>query len=299
MKPTLVVMAAGMGSRYGGLKQLDAVGPNDETVMDYSIYDAIRAGFGKVVFVIRKDIEKQFKAVVGSRYAGKLIVDYAFQELDRLPEGVALPKVRKKPWGTGHAVLCCSDVVREPFAVINADDFYGAQSYQLLADFLNQQHTADSCNFCMCGFLLKNTLSANGPVARGICKTTAGKLTAVTELTKIEPHDNGARNIEPGAECALSGEEIISMNMWGFTTGVFAQFEKLFFEFLKNHSGQEKAEFYIPLAVDILIKSGKATVEVLSSRDSWFGVTYRADRARVVASIKTLVESGCYPQQLF
>ena len=299
MKPTLVVMAAGMGSRYGGLKQLDAVGPNTETVMDYSIFDAIRAGFAKVVFIIRKDIEEQFKAVIGDRYAEKVAVDYAFQELNKIPAGFCVPNNRHKPWGTGHAILCAAAVVREPFVVINADDFYGAESYRLLADFLTKPNNTDSCNYCMCGFLLKNTLSENGTVARGICAITAGKLTAVAEMTKITPCDGGACNIEAGAEQALSGEEIVSMNMWGFTPAVFVQLEQLFAGFLNNSTTEENSEFYIPEAVDILIKSGQATVEVLNSRDAWFGVTYREDREQVVNSISALVKSGSYPQKLF
>ncbi|MEI6286139.1 MAG: sugar phosphate nucleotidyltransferase [Bacillota bacterium] len=299
MKLTLVVMAAGMGSRYGGLKQLDAIGPHGETVMDYSIFDAIRAGFTKVVFIIRKDIEEQFRAVVGSRYVGKIAVEYAFQELDKLPDGFSLPTSRSKPWGTGHAVLCAAAVVHEPFVVINADDFYGAESYRLLAEFLTNKTAVDECKYCMCGFLLKNTLSENGTVARGICEITAGKLTAVTELTKIEPCSSGARNIETGAECALSGDEIISMNMWGFTPTVFAKLELLFREFLVANSNASTTEFYLPVAIDTLIRTNTAEVAALTTPEQWFGITYRQDRQLVTDRLTELVIAGKYPEQLF
>ena len=299
MKLTLVVMAAGMGSRYGGLKQLDTVGPHGETVMDYSLYDAIRAGFAKVVFIIRKDIEEQFVAAVGSRYVGKIAVEYAFQELDKIPDGFSLPTSRRKPWGTGHAVLCAAAVVHEPFVVINADDFYGAESYRILAEFLTRKTGIAESKYCMCGFLLKNTLSENGTVARGICEITAGQLTAVTELTKIVPCTGGARNIDKGAECRLSGSEIISMNMWGFTPTVFAHLDKLFREFLVAHGGAETAEFYLPVALDTLIRAKAVKVEVLTTPEQWFGVTYRQDRQQVAESLSALVIAGKYPEQLF
>ena len=299
MKPTLLVLAAGMGSRYGGLKQLDQVGPSGETIIDYSIYDAIRAGFGKIVFIILKDIETAFKESVGKRYEGKIAIEYAFQELNKLPSGFSVPPQRQKPWGTGHAVLCARDVIHEPFAVINADDFYGADGYRLLADYLNHAKDGEKADYCMCGFILRNTLSDNGTVSRGICKITKGYLTSVTEMTKIERNGNAARNIEDGAQCDLTGDEIASMNMWGFTPSLFEHLERLFIEFLQVSGQQEKSEFYIPSVADTLIKANKAEVKVMESRDSWFGITYREDKDNVVESIRTLVAKGIYPHKLF
>ena len=299
MKPTLLVLAAGMGSRYGGLKQLDQVGPSGETIIDYSIYDAIRAGFGKIVFIIRKDIEAPFKETIGKRYEGKIAVEYAFQELNKLPAGFSVPPQRQKPWGTGHAVLCARDVIHEPFAVINADDFYGANGYQLLAGYLNHARDGVKADYCMCGFILRNTLSDNGTVSRGICKITGGHLASVTEMTRIERNGNAARNIEDGAQCDLTGDEIVSMNMWGFTPSLFEHLEKLFIEFLKVGGQKEKSEFYIPSVADTLIKDGKAEVKVMESRDSWFGITYREDKDNVVNSIRALVAKGVYPDKLF
>ncbi len=299
MKPTLLVLAAGMGSRYGGLKQLDQVGPSGETIIDYSIYDAIRAGFGKIVFIIRHDIEEPFKASIGKRYESKIAIEYAFQELNKLPDGFNVPPQRQKPWGTGHAVLCARDVINEPFAVINADDFYGANGYQLLADCLGQAKDGAKAAYCMCGFILRNTLSDNGTVSRGICKITGGYLTSVTEMTKIERNGNAARNIEDGASCDLTGDEIASMNMWGFTPSLFGHLERLFIEFLKASGQKEKSEFYIPSVADTLIKEGKAEVKVMESQDSWFGITYREDKDNVVNSIRALVAKGIYPNKLF
>ena len=299
MKPTLLVLAAGMGSRYGGLKQLDQVGPSGETIIDYSIYDAIRAGFGKIVFIIRHDIEAPFKESIGKRYEGKIAIEYAFQELNKLPAGFSVPPQRQKPWGTGHAVLCARDVIHEPFAVINADDFYGASGYQLLADYLKQAKDGSKADYCMCGFILRNTLSDNGTVSRGICKINSGSLASVTEMTKIERNGSAARNIEDGAQCDLTGDEIASMNMWGFTPSLFGHLERLFIEFLKAGGQKEKSEFYIPSVADTLIKEGKAEVKVMESRDSWFGITYREDKDNVINSIRTLVAKGAYPEKLF
>lgn len=299
MKPTLLVLAAGMGSRYGGLKQLDQVGPSGETIIDYSIYDAIRAGFGKIVFIIRKDIEAPFKESIGKRYEGKIAIEYAFQELNKLPLGFSVPPQRQKPWGTGHAVLCARDVIHEPFAVINADDFYGANGYQLLAGCLSQAEDGVKAAYCMCGFILRNTLSDNGTVSRGICKINEGYLASVTETTRIERNGRAARNIEEGAQCDLTGDEIVSMNMWGFTPSLFGHLERLFVEFLKTSGQKEKSEFYIPSVADTLIKEGKAEVKVMESRDSWFGITYREDKDNVVNSIRALVAKGDYPEKLF
>ena len=299
MKPTLLVLAAGMGSRYGGLKQLDQVGPSGETIIDYSIYDAIRADFGKIVFIIRKDIEAPFKESIGKRYEGKIAIEYAFQELNKLPAGFSFPPQRQKPWGTGHAVLCARDVIHEPFAVINADDFYGANGYQLLAGYLSQAQDGVKADYCMCGFTLRNTLSDNGTVSRGICKINEGYLASVTETTRIERNGCAARNIEEGAQCDLTGDEIVSMNMWGFTPSLFEHLERLFIEFLKVNGQKEKSEFYIPSVADTLIKEGKAEVKVMESSDSWFGITYREDKDNVVNSIRTLVNKGVYPEKLF
>lgn len=301
MKPTLLVLAAGMGSRYGGLKQLDQVGPSGETIIDYSIFDAIRAGFGKVVFVIRRDIETAFKTAVGSRYAGKIEVDYAFQQLDALPEEFSIPEGREKPWGTGHAVLVAKAVINEPFAVINGDDFYGRAGFQLLADYLSTATDGDKADYCMCGFVMRNTLSDNGTVSRGICELDPdGNLREVVEHTKLERNGNGAKSLmDNGSTVDFTGDEIVSMNMWGFTPSLFDNMTAMFSKFLEQHGNEMKSEFFIPLVADTLIKQGKATVKVMKSADEWFGITYREDKPQVVASIKALVEQGEYPAKLF
>jgi NDP-sugar pyrophosphorylase family protein len=301
MKPTLLVLAAGMGSRYGGLKQLDQVGPSGETIIDYSIFDAIRAGFGKVIFIIRRDIEAAFKAAVGSRYAGKIEVDYAFQQLDSLPAGFSVPEGREKPWGTGHAVYTARELINEPFAVINGDDFYGRAGFQLLADYLSQAEDGEKADFSMCGFIMRNTLSDFGSVSRGVCEVDAdGNLTKVVENTKIERCGRGAKSFMPdGSIIDYTGDEIVSMNMWGFTPSLFDYMEEMFVEFLKERGREMKSEFFIPLVADTLIKQGKATVKVLTSEDEWFGITYREDKPAVVASIKKLIEQGVYPDKLF
>ncbi len=301
MKPTLLVLAAGMGSRYGGLKQLDQVGPSGETIIDYSIFDAIRAGFGKVVFIIRRDIETAFKEAVGSRYAGKIEVDYAFQQLDALPEGFTIPAGREKPWGTGHAVLVAKDVINEPFAVINGDDFYGRTGFQLLADYLSKATDSAKADYCMCGFVMRNTLSDNGTVSRGICTIDAdGNLSEVVEHTTIERNGNAAKSLmADGSAVDFTGDEVVSMNMWGFTPSLFDNMTAMFTEFLRKQGSEMKSEFFIPLVADTLIKQDKATVKVMKSTDEWFGITYREDKPQVVASIKALVEQGEYPAKLF
>jgi len=295
-KPTLLVLAAGMGSRYGGLKQIDPVGPNGETIIDYSIYDALRAGFGKVVFVIRRDIEDQFKKIIGVRFEKKVPVEYVFQELDKLPAGCAVPPGRTKPWGTGHAILMAAETVREPFAAINADDFYGATSFRVLAKHLG----SGSGDFAMVGFVLRNTLSEFGSVARGVCKTNADSfLESVTEMTKIERDGGGAKTVGPdGKALALTGDETVSMNMWGFTPALFGDLQKLFAKFLEQRGNEEKSEFYIPAAVNDLVRAGRARVKVLRTSDPWFGVTYREDRPFVVEGIRKLIARGDYPEKL-
>lgn len=295
--PTLLVMAAGMGSRYGGLKQIDPVGPSGETIIDYSIYDALRAGFGKLVFVIRKDIEQAFKDTVGARFEQRIPVEYVFQELDALPAGFSVPAGRTKPWGTTQAVLMAADVVREPFAVINADDFYGAESYRVLAEHL----VSGSPDYAMVGFILRKTLSEFGSVARGVCRVNAqGYLETVQELTNIEPEGGHAKNTDPaGNVTQLSGDEPVSMNMWGFTPEIFGQLREVFHGFLQRSGSELKTESYVPSAVNELVAANKARVKVLRSGDSWFGVTYREDRPRVVDSIGALIQAGKYPANLW
>ena len=303
MKPTLLVLAAGMGSRYGGLKQLDPVGPSGEIIIDFSIYDAIRAGFGKVVFLIRKEIEDVFREKIGNRYEGKIEIDYAYQSADDLPEGFTVPAGREKPWGTGHAVLMAESVIKEPFAVINADDFYGGTGFKLLADFLQLRNTdsAGTVAFAMVGFILNNTLSDHGSVSRGICTIDSDDLLQdVTEVTKIIKSGNGAKNIAEGESVTdMTGEEVVSMNMWGFTPEIFPELKKQFIEFLEKDINTPKSEFFIPFAVDAMIKKQFATVKVLKSSDLWFGVTYKEDKPTVVESIKKLIDTGVYPDQLF
>lgn len=300
-KPTLLILAAGMGSRYGGLKQLDPMGPHGEAVLDYSVFDAIRGGFGKVVFVIRRDFEDEFKTKVGSRFEAKIPVEYAFQDLNDLPAGFSVPEGRVKPWGTTHAVLAAKDLIKEPFAMINADDFYGQDAFAQLAKSLNQLAPNNGkSQYSMVGFQLKNTLSDNGSVARGVCTSRDGKLESVTEMTKIFKTENGAENREEeNAPVALTGDELVSMNFWGFTPELFAQLETAFVKFLQE-SGQElKSECYVPKVVDDLIKSNQADVEVLKTTSSWFGVTYPEDKQVVVESIQKLANEGAYPAPLW
>ena len=303
MKPTLLVLAAGMGSRYGGLKQLDPVGPAGEIIIDYSIYDAIQAGFGKVVFLIRKDIESIFIEKIGTRYAGKIEIEYAFQGVNDIPEGFKVPEGREKPWGTGHAVLMAENAINESFAVINADDFYGRTAFKLMADYLSstQNEKTDVANFAMVGFILRKTLSDHGTVSRGICKTDEnGFLIDVTELTKIAKRGDAAENLaENEGVTELTADEIVSMNMWGFTPAIFPELKRQFIEFLEKDINTPKSEFFIPFAVDTMIKNNFARVKVLKSSDSWFGVTYKEDKPVVVESIKQLVDSGVYPEKLF
>jgi len=296
-KPTLLILTAGMGSRYGGLKQIDPVGPNGETIIDYSIYDALRAGFGKLVFVIRHDFEQEFKKIVGARFEKRVPVEYVYQELDKLPQGFSVPAGRTKPWGTTHAILQAENVIKEPFAAINADDFYGQQAYQVLAQHL----TSGTADYAMVGFILRNTLSEHGTVARGVSRVDENNyLTSIVEMLKIEPDGNGAKNTgADGTITKLTGDEAVSMNFWGFTPDYFAHSEKLFTDFLRNESDLTKVEFFIPKVVNTLIESGEASVKVLRSSAHWFGVTYREDRERVIQSLQTLVANGEYPERLW
>ena len=296
-KPTLLVLAAGMGSRYGGLKQIDPVGPAGETIIDYSIYDAMRAGFGKLVFVIRKDIEQQFREIIGTRFEKRIAVEYVFQELDKLPAGQALPAGRTKPWGTTHAILMAEGVVQEPFAAINADDFYGQQAYTTLARHL----TSGTPDYAMVGFILKKTLSDHGTVARGVSRVDANNyLTHIVEMMKIERDGTGAKDTGPdGKITTLTGDEAVSMNFWGFTPALFPQLRVEFEKFLKRAGTEQKSECYIPATVGELVTSGRAKCKVLRSSDSWFGVTYREDRPQVVESIRQLIAQGKYPAQLW
>ena len=301
MKPTLVVMAAGVGSRYGGLKQIDPIGPKGEIILDYSVYDAIRAGFGKVVFIIRRDIEKDFKAVIGSHFSGRVQVEYVFQELSDLPPGFTVPEGRAKPWGTGQAVFACRNAVREPFGVINADDLYGAESYRVLAGRLSKLRS-DSNAYAMVGFQLANTLSDHGHVTRGICELDArGMLKTVVERFKIEKSPGGGARYqdENGQWTPLKGGEIASMNMWGFTPTLFGRLGEKFPPFLKSAGGNLKAEFLLPSIVDELIKEGKATLQVLNTPETWLGITYKDDKPAVVASVRALVDRGVYPAPLW
>ena len=295
--PTLLVLAAGMGIRYGGLKQLDPVGPQDETIMDYSLFDARRAGFGKIVFVIRKDIEEPFKRTFGARFEKRIAVDYVFQEVGKLLPGVPIPKGRTKPWGTTHAILMAANAIHEPFGVINADDFYGASSYRVLAQHL-QTGTSD---YAMVGFVLRNTLSEFGTVARGVCHVGEdGYLKDITELKSIEREGTRITNIDSeGQETVLNGGDIVSMNIWGFTPQIFGQLYEHFQRFLKRYGDDMTAECYIPSTVNSLVQAGQARVKVLRSGDAWFGVTYREDHPRMVQSITRLIEAGSYPRQLW
>lgn len=299
MKPTVVIMAAGMGSRYGGLKQIDPMGPNGETLMEYSVYDAIRAGFGKVVFIIRKDFSAEFKEAVGSKFDGKIEVDYAYQELTDLPEGFSVPEGRGKPWGTGQAILACKDVVDTPFSVQNADDYYGAEAYVVMAEELKKMDST-SPESCMVGFETKNTLSPNGSVSRGICQVKNQFLTSVVERLKIERNADGlvqCFDTEPPVD--MTGDEICSMNFWGFTPSFFPALEKRFSDFLTAEGSEMKSEWLIPSIVDEMINSKETTVKVLTSHDAWFGVTYPDDKPTVVAALQLMHDEGKYPDKLW
>lgn len=299
MKPSLLILAAGVGSRYGGLKQIDKLGPYGETIIDYSVYDAHKAGFGKVVFVIRKSIEQDFKEAIADKYSGTIEVDYVLQEVEFVPEGFDVSH-RTKPWGTGHAILMAAEKIQEPFAVINGDDFYGADSFMQMGKFLISEKVKNN-DYSMVGYYLNNTLSENGFVSRGVCQMNQDNiLTDVDEHTKIRP--DGEKIIFENANGeinTLDANSLVSMNFWGFSPQIFVQLKEMFQEFLEENSKSEKAEFYIPFAVNDLIKANKTNVHVLSTTASWFGVTYREDRESVVESLKKLHEEGVYPSPLW
>jgi len=303
MKPTLLLLAAGMGSRYGGLKQLDGLGPNGETIMDYSIYDAIKAGFGKIVFVIRKDFEQEFKEKILSKYEGHIPAELVFQSLDKLPEGFNVPEGRVKPWGTNHAVMMAAEVIHEPFCVINCDDFYNRDAFMVIGKFLADLPEGSTNKYAMVGFRVGNTLSENGTVARGICSKDADEnLTTVVERTEIM-RVNGpiCYKDEQGEWVPVDDNTPVSMNMWGFTPDYFQHSEAYFKEFLSDPKNMTnlKAEFFIPLMVNKLINEQTASVRVLDTTSKWFGVTYSADRPSVVEKIQQLVAEGVYPEKLF
>jgi dTDP-glucose pyrophosphorylase len=301
MKPTLLVLAAGMGSRYGSLKQIDPVGPSGETIIDYSIYDAIRAGFGKVVFIIRKSFEEDFKNIFISKLQPHIQVEYVFQEIDKLPEGLTASPDRTKPWGTAHAVLMAKDAIHEPFAVINGDDFYGSGAFQTMAEYLNSLTTETQTQYSLVGYQVGNTMSDYGSVSRGICQEDENEfLVSVTERTNIQYVDGKiAYNESDGISVFLNSETLVSMNFWGFTPEYFKQTEALFSDFVKANSESLKAEFYIPYAIDILINNSSASVKVLRSDAKWFGVTYKEDKPLVIEKLAQLIKAGVYPAKLW
>ena len=306
-KATLVIMAAGIGSRFGGgIKQLEPVGPNGEIIMDYSIYDAMEAGFDKVVFVIRKDLEKDFKEVIGNRIEKKISVNYAYQEIGNIPERFSgkFPD-RTKPWGTGQAILCCKDVVNEPFLVINADDYYGVHAFKMAYDFLtSEQEKEDVYHYMMVGYRLENTLTENGHVARGVCVTDEeGHLIKINERTHIEKHDGGTAYTEDDGKSwtMLPEGSIVSMNMWGFSNSILKELKERFTAFLDDaiKNNPMKGEYFLPFVVDELLQEKKATVKVLKSEDKWYGVTYKEDKPMVMTAIQNLKDQGLYPQKLW
>jgi NDP-sugar pyrophosphorylase family protein len=300
MQPTLLILAAGMGSRYGGLKQLDGIGPSGETIMDYSIYDAKRAGFGKVVFVIRKSLEQDFKEKIFPKYEGFIDIDYVFQELDNLPDGCSVPEGREKPWGTAHAVMVAEEKIKEPFAVINADDFYGADSFTVMASFLQALDTENNYTYCLLAYKLKNTLSEHGSVSRGICELDKNKfLEKVVEHTKIYKENGKILSDFNEETVELHEDAPTSMNLMGFTPSAFQYLHQYFREFFDANHQNLRAEFYLPAFLTDVIKSGQGKVKVLPSNERWFGVTYQKDRPIVVKSINEKVAKGEYPEKLF
>ena len=303
VKPTLVIMAAGMGSRYGGLKQIDPVGPNGEIIMDYSIYDALKAGFGKVVFIIRKEIEDAFRETIGNRISKIVDTAYVYQEVYKVPSNFEVPQDRIKPWGTAHAVLCCKDVVNTPFAVINADDFYGSTSFEEIGKFLSEvKDDREFYNYAMVGFQLENTLTEHGTVARGVCNVdNENYLVNITERTKIKKFEDAAKYTEDGESWIdIPKGSTVSMNTWGFTPSIFEELEEGFSKFLEgNKENILKSEYFLPSVVDNLIAEGKAKVKVMTSKEQWYGVTYREDKPNINKAINDLINSGVYPEKLW
>lgn len=298
MKPTLLILAAGMGSRYGGIKQMDAFGPNGETIMDYSIYDAIESGFGKIVFVIRKDFAEEFKELFEGKLKGKVATEYVMQEMDEHLDGFPVPEGRTKPWGTAHAVLCAKEAINEPFAVINADDFYSRDAFQKAAHFLTSEVTKKK--YCLIGYKLSKTLSANGTVSRGVCATDAdNNLVNIHERTKIFPEGNKIYYIENALRVALPPDTPVSMNFWGFDPNVFEFIQNLFKKFLKDNAHDLKAEFFIPLIGDSFINDGHGEIKVIPTSAQWFGVTYKEDAPGVRESLQKLIADGAYPADLW
>ena len=300
--PSLVVMAAGIGSRYGGLKQLDPIGPNGELIIDYSVYDAVKAGFDKVVFIIRKEIEDAFRRRIGCSIEKHIETLYVYQELHNVPPGFIIPENRIKPWGTAHAVICCKDAITSPFAVINADDFYGASSYKILREYLKDAKDKNGVyNYCVAGYILNNTLSKHGHVARGVCSVTEdGYLSEITERIKIQKFGEHVRYTEDGSNWVeIASDSIVSMNMWGFTPGLFLELDARFYEFLNKNLNQPKAEYLLPTVIGELIKEDKAGVKVLPTEEKWFGVTYREDILKVRGAISALIDRGIYPEKLW
>jgi dTDP-glucose pyrophosphorylase len=299
MKPTLLVLAAGMGSRYGGNKQLDQVGPSGETIIDYSIYDAIRAGFGRIVFVIRRDIEEQVKERFVEKLKGKIEVDYVFQEITNLPEGVKVAPDRQKPWGTSHAILVTEPKIKEPFGVINADDYYGVESFRILRDFL--VNDTDPDNYCIVGYKLGNTLSEHGHVNRGVCRVDEkGFLVNIAEVHQIEKTSDGA--VAPGEDgiaLKFTGNEVVSMNLWGFKPSCYSYLGKEFRNFINNSGMDLKSELDIPTSIDKFVKNGEITIQILMSNDRWFGVTYREDKPFVIENINRMVKEDIYPSSIY
>ena len=301
MKPTLLIMAAGMGSRFGGLKQMQGVGPGGATLLDYSIFDALRAGFGKVVFIVRREMEADFRERIGKHWESKVSVSYAFQELSDLPSGFQAPPARQKPWGTGHAIYSARQAVHEPFAVLNADDYYGPHTFQVMGDFLKNIREIQSIHYAMVGYKLANTLSEFGTVSRGLCEADLeGDLKKIVERLKVRKTASGAEYLdETGRAHALKGDELVSMNIWGCTPAIFPQLENLLRNFLAQQGDVEKSEFLIPKAIDLLIHQKQAVVKILPTHDSWFGITYPEDREQAKVSISRLISERVYPENLW
>ncbi len=301
MKPTLLILAAGIGSRYGSMKQTEQFGPSGETITDYSIYDSQRAGFGKIIFVISPAMEEEFSSSYVKKFPANIEIDYVIQSIDKIPSGTLVSPERKKPWGTAHAVLMAADKITSPFAVINADDFYGRESYKIVADYLISNVEHDKLELCLAGYPIRNTLSKYGTVSRGVCETDShGYLVSITERTKIKETPKGIVNLEDNGEVLLlPSNSLVSMNLFGATPGVFSYLKDQFNHFISEYSMDPKAELYIPLVADRLIREGKAQIRVLKTDATWFGVTYKEDRLNVLEMINSLVKQGLYPSNLW